>query len=263
MAGFEARFERLELKYVIDEYIANRVRHDIQPFCRPDPHNGVAPEGDHLGYGIQSLYLDSPGLAFFHAKERGDPDRLKLRVRSYRHSNVAVLELKRRVSDVISKTRARVDRDQVEWIARGRLPETTDAGSEDFLEAFAHTATRVGAQPTLHVRYDREAYTSVVDTYARVTFDRRIEAIRTRSWSLDPPQTGWCSFDDHRRPNERNRSVVLEIKCQSFVPWWITNLIRTHALKRRSYSKYGIGIYLTGMLEGTGSLPRRSAKALL
>ncbi len=263
MAGFEARFERLELKYLIDEFTADRVRRDIEPFCRPDAHNGTGGDSGGLGYGISSLYLDSPALKLFWAKERGDPERLKLRVRTYRGSSIAVLELKRKISDVISKTRAGVARAQVAPIARGQLPEPSNPEVDRFLNDFALTSMKVGAQPTLHVRYDREAYSSEVDTYARVTFDRGIRAQRTRDWALDAGRDGWLSFDDYRRPDQRDRTVVLELKCQSLVPWWITNLIRTHALKQQSFSKYGIGIYLTGLLNGEASLPLRSARALI
>ena len=280
MAVFEARFERLELKYLIDEYTADRIRDDIEPFCQPDPHNfgrgaighgavghnagalGRDPRGSQ-GYGISSLYLDSPSLALFYAKERGDPDRLKLRVRSYRGSQIAVLELKRKISDVIDKTRASVDPAQVKRIARGRLPAPSDPERDRFLTDFALTSMRVGAQPTLHVRYDREAYSSSVDTYARVTFDRRVEVQRARDWDRAPDPEAWCSFDQYRRPELRDKKVILELKCQSFVPWWITNLIRSHALKRRSFSKYGVGIYLTGRLNWETTLPNRSARALL
>jgi hypothetical protein len=266
MADFEARFERLELKYLVDEFTADRVRRDIEPFCRSDVHNRE-PSGtgssDGRGYGISSLYLDSPGLALFWAKERGDPERLKLRVRTYRGSPIAVLELKRKISDVISKTRARVARAQVAPIAGGRLPEPSNPEVDRFLNDFALTSMKIGAQPTLNVRYDREAYSSDVDTYARVTFDRNIRAQRTHEWALSTRSNGWLSFDDHRRLDQRERTVVLELKCQSFVPWWITNLIRTHALKQQSFSKYGIGVYLTGLMNGEGSLPLRSARALI
>jgi hypothetical protein len=265
MAGFEARFERLELKYLIDEFTADRVRRSIEPFCRPDPHNSRPHAGSSRsrgpGYPICSLYLDSPGLAMFRAKERGDPDRLKLRVRTYHDTDTAVLEIKRKVSDVISKRRAAVHRSQVIGIAEGRLPAGSNPEVDHFLKDFAMTATRSGAEPALHVRYDREAYSSNVDTYARVTFDRHIEARRARGWELDAPSDGWCSFDEFRPLGQLGRSIVLELKCQSFVPWWITDLIRSHALKRTSISKYGIGIYATGLYANGDSAPGRSARA--
>ncbi len=263
MAGFEARFERLELKYLIDEFTADRVRRDIEPFCHSDSHNAVFQGTGRRGYGISSLYLDSPGRALFWAKERGDPERLKLRVRTYTGSPIAVLELKRKISDVISKTRASVARDEVEAIARGCLPEPTHPETDRFLNDFALTSMSLGAQPTLHVRYEREAYSSDVDTYARVTFDRHIGVQATHDWKLEGKPDGWVAFDDYRRMNQRERTVVLELKCQSIVPWWITNLVRKHALKQQSFSKYGIGIYLTGLLAGEGTLPRRSAGALV
>jgi hypothetical protein len=266
MSVFETRFERLELKYLIDEYTADRIRRDIEPFCQPDPHNAGpvgASRSRQFGYGISSLYLDSPGLVLFAAKERGDPDRLKLRVRTYHGSQFAVLELKRKVSDVIHKTRASVDRAKVREIASGLLPPPSNPEKDQFLNDFALTAMRIGAQPTLHVRYDREAYSSDVDAYARVTFDRCVEVQRTRSWERVPDADGWCSFDHHRRADIRNKDVILEVKCQSVVPWWITHLVRTHALRRQSFSKYGVGIYLTGILNWETSLPNRSARALL
>ena len=142
------------------------------------------------------------------------------------------------------------------------MPAASDPDVDRFLSDFALTSTQSGAQPTLHVRYDREAYSSDIDTYARVTFDRRIEAQRTHRWDFDGGPGRWCSFDHSRRPDRFDKDVVLELKCQSFVPWWITNLIRTHALNRCAFSKYGIGIYLTGVNYGEGSLSRRSARAL-
>jgi hypothetical protein len=266
MAGFEARFERLELKYLIDEFTADRVRRAIEPFCRSDEHNSTprseTAQSGEPGYSICSLYLDTPGLAMFRAKERGDSERLKLRIRTYRDPNSAVVEIKRKVSYVINKRRAVVDRSQVEGIAAGRLPAGSSPDVADFLTDFAITTARSGAEPTLHVRYDREAYTSDVDTYARVTFDRRVEARRTRGWELDAPSDGWCSFDQLRRPNKPGQGVILELKCQSFVPWWIMELIRSQALKQQSISKYGIGIYLTSLQVGGSSAPPRSARAL-
>ncbi len=270
MSGFKSHFERLELKYLIDEFTADRIRSSIRPYCRPDTYNGGT-TGDvgngsdqHPGYGVRSLYLDSPGLALFRAKERGDSERVKLRVRTYGDSpGNPILEIKRRISDIVRKTRARVRHEEVEHIARGCVPANSDPQVTNFLNDFALHSLRSGAQPTLWVGYDREAYTSEVDTYARVTFDRQIIARRTDTWDFDASTNNkWCRFDDHRGAGLLVRNVVLELKCESFVPSWITNLIRIHSLKRQAFSKYGIGIYLTGQHFAEHSLPRRSVKAL-
>jgi SPX domain protein involved in polyphosphate accumulation len=262
MSSFETRFERLELKYLIDEATAERVRRDIAPFCKPDPHNQAAAGGSATaGYAVSSLYLDSPNLAFYRAKERGDAERLKLRLRTYGHSPFAVLELKRRIADVIDKTRATVDRKDAARVAQGWVdspPESPEV--RHFFSDFALAVARSGALPTLHLRYEREAYASVVDHYARVTFDRRIEAQRTSSWNLDPGAVGWSHFDRHWRRQEHERTVVLELKCQSSIPWWVTDLVRAHALDRQSFSKYSVGIYLTSVRDGADLSATRSAR---
>lgn len=262
MGSFESRFERLELKYLIDEATAERVRRGLEPFCRPDPHNATADgSGAMPGYPVSSLYLDSPGLAFYHAKERGDAERIKLRVRTYGSAPFAVMELKRRVADVIDKTRTTVDRKDAEGAAEGTLASPPDSPeARRFLDGFALAVARAGAVPTLHLRYQREAYASVVDHYARVTFDRRIEARRTSCWDLDPNDDDWSHFDRHWLRDESDRSVVLELKCQSSIPFWLTDLVRAHALGRQSFSKYSVGIYLTGVRAGEDRMAKRSSR---
>ena len=265
MSGFEARFERLELKYLIDELTAERIHDQILPYCHADIHNPVT-RGcyEERGYGISSLYLDSPSLAFHRAKERGDPDRLKLRVRTYDSSQFAMLELKRKTSDVIAKTRVAVDRSAVESAISGLAKPRGDTDeSQRHLDRFVFTAVHAGAEPTLHVRYRREAYVSNVDDYARVTFDRGIRAQRASGWDLDPDPYDWSDFDDAWRLEFRATPVVLELKCHAQVPCWLTDLIRANDLERRSFSKYSIGIHLTSLRAGADAIPTRSARVMM
>ena len=267
--GLETRFERLELKYLVGELTADRIRRDIEPYCEPDEHNparsGRTARPDQRGYEICSLYLDSPGLVFHRAKMRGDAERLKLRVRTYSKSLPALLELKRKSSDVIDKSRVAVDRKQVEEAAAGLAAPMEDSPeARGFLSEFGRIVAESGAGPTLHVRYEREAYTSCVDTYARVTFDRRIGARRTESWDLDSDLDPgeWCEFDHYWRPELADRSVVLEFKCQSAIPHWMSDLVRRHSLDRTTFSKYSIGIHLTGRVNGERRRSTRSARPM-
>ena len=55
---FEDQLERLELKYLLDEPRARRVRRQIRAYCRADPHNESDASGRCTGYPVQSLYLD-------------------------------------------------------------------------------------------------------------------------------------------------------------------------------------------------------------
>ncbi len=263
MSGFDARLERLELKYLVDERTAARIRTDIAPYCRPDRHFEAARAAGHVGYPITSLYLDSPGLAFHRAKERGDAERVKLRVRTYDAASAAVLEIKRRSSDVIDKCRARIDRKRVEGVAHGDpLGPAEDSDTRRSADAFASLALSHGAEPSLRVRYLREAYVSEVDDYARITFDRHIEAQRASTWALDSGHDRWAAFDEHWRPETGGAHVVLEIKCHCVVPGWVIDLIQRHRLRRTSFSKYSIGIDLTDRERGFDGLMRRSARVM-
>ena len=264
MASFESRFERLECKYLIDERKVEQVRKHLEPYCQPDRYNVRNAESGRLsGYPVSSLYLDSPGLAFHEAKQRGDPDRLKLRIRTYENSDSAVLELKRRVSDVVEKTRARVDPRQVKEVALGRVvPLDADQEMQLFLGRYARIAMQYCVGPSLQLRYQREAYSSSVDQYARVTFDRQIVAQRTDDWSLEPDLDHWCLFDDWWRPGFSGKPVLLELKCHASMPGWMIELAKKNDLERVSFSKYSVGIYVTGRRMGQDLMTRRSARAM-
>ena len=260
MRGFETRFQRLELKYVIDDSTAAQIRRELEPYCREDEHNASPCDLSSAppGYLVQSLYLDSPSLAFHRAKQRGDAERLKLRVRGYLGREFVAMEHKRRSSDIIEKTRVMVDPDQIEAAALG-FGKPLDDGPEarQLLGRFAHLVVSAGAAPTLLIRYWREAYTSRVDDYARVTFDRRVAVQRTRAWDHEGDPARWCELEHHLSAGAPRPIVILELKCRSRVPYWISDLVRRYALRRRSFSKYSIGIHLTASLNGSaGLMPR-------
>ena len=245
--------------------MAASVRRSLDPYCQADPYNvSGRPEGSgRPGYVIRSLYLDTPSLAFHRAKERGDPERFKLRIRRYEGSTPPFLELKRRYSDFIAKTRFPVAEDQIEEAALGQAkPRNEGTAARRFLQEFSRLVVSSGAGPSLLVRYEREAYVSLVDEYARLSFDRRVAAQRVRSWDLDGDADEWCELEDHLSAGTPWSLVTLEIKCGSRVPYWISDILRGHDLRRRSFSKYSIGIYMTGCQQGISSHARRVGRVL-
>ena len=234
------RFQRLELKYHITEPMAEAIRRVIEPWCVPDAHNG------EQGYPISSLYLDSPTLAFHRARLRGDADRVKLRIRTYGPRSLAHLEIKRKTGKIIHKIRTSLPRE--------RVVETMGGfGVEDpTVDHFLSVRFRCGAEPKLSVFYKREAYTSTVDFYARVTFDRRIQARASMpsDWTLrsEPSGEGWLPLDGagHLRDGVSS-SVLLEFKCESFMPLWMSDVIRRFSLNTTGFSKYSQGVEVCGL----------------
>jgi hypothetical protein len=266
MLEYTSRFERLELKYLVDESMAQRIRQDIRAYCAADPHN-KALSGDFgraPGYPINSCYLDSPSLAFHAAKERGDANRLKLRVRTYSSTSPASLEIKRRRSAVIAKTRVIVDRNRVEEAIAGDLDVKGMAERDSsILAEFSLIAAKCGARPTLMVSYWREAFESRVDAYARVTFDRKVRALEDPTWCLEPRKEAWNSFNDYWKAHGVDNPVVLELKCETVPPIWMVDLIRKYHLTQTSFSKYSTGVGLCRLNGGLGrGSSTRSLKAL-
>jgi hypothetical protein len=232
--AYQDSFERLELKYLIDEVTAAAIRRAIAPYCEPDEFN---PAGGG-GYPIRSLYLDSPNLYCFRAKERGDHDRFKLRARVYDPLGPVHLEIKRKRGDVIWKERAAVPRDLWADSAQGFSSKTR---SPLALTRFARLVADLGAEPRMLVDYEREAFAASHDGYARVTFDRRLLAGACSAWDLNVPQSQLLPV---RTANTLDMAyaVVLELKCEQLMPGWLVEVIRSFQLNRVGFSKYNSAV---------------------
>jgi hypothetical protein len=239
--------ERYEFKYLIEESLVPGIRAAAATTCVRDPHTG--PDGTYL---CASLYFDTPGYHLYRANARQAPDRFKARVRYYPGTDApAFLEIKRRTLDVIRKSRAAVR--WVDWcaVARGdgatltRLPASEVPGAV----MFADKLGRYGLSPTLLNLYEREPYLSIVDSYARLTIDRKIRAQAARGLSLEAAPGAWRPVDHPLRTSTSGCVAVLELKFERRPPRWMVDMVRHLELVRKSFSKYCYG------LDAIGSLP--------
>lgn len=237
MAVAQTLFERLELKYWVDERTADAIRRQVEVYCLPDNHS----PGSGKGYPLLSLYFDTATMLFHRAKARKDADRFKLRARVYGEDDPVHLEVKRKTNDIIRKTRVTVARDTWADAARGfGVPLKNTEKNRRNLDAFAHLVAQSGAEPKMFVRYEREAYESTVEEYARVTFDRKIAVAPADGWNLTWHGHDW-TFVDSLRDSPESLSLV-ELKCETRMPTWLMEVIRTCELNRIGFSKYSSGI---------------------
>ncbi len=223
---------RYEFKYLLPVEMLPGIRAAIAPTCRMDP---ASASHDNHRYAISSLYLDSPTYSFHRAKKDRAQTRLKLRVRTYPDDADApvLLEVKRRVGDVIVKGRYRCK--GPDWHADiGSAACLRERAGRDFFALMV----RSGAAPTMLVRYEREAYESVVDHYARVTFDFNLAFTPTPDWVLDVPPALRRVADDPVSGRTSASFVVLELKFAERFPTWMAALTRRFDLWRRGFSKY-------------------------
>ncbi len=260
--------ERHEAKYVLHPSMVPKIRAFIAPFCTPDPHaKGFPPE-----YDILTLQLDSPDLALHHAKEYEAVDRFKLRCRTYGVDDrfPVFTEIKRKTKGIINKSRALVPKSKwcedlilnpyhvIDFNFKSEKEEVA------FLE-FVRVTREIGASPVVLIKYTRESYMSRMDTYARVTFDRKLMYQSTDSWT-DWGRGGiWRPIDTGLIQNKEHpySGVVLELKTTNDMPIWMEELIQNFDLVRSGHCKYSNAVYQEGIFCGVTSAPTYATDVML
>jgi len=106
-------------------------------------------------------------------------------------------------------------------------------------QEFINKSLATMAEPATLVRYEREAYVSTTDDYARVTFDHNLLAAAPNGWEVEIDNSvRWQPADTPGNFGLPFSGVVLELKCTSTVPYWMADLVNQFNLKRSGFSKY-------------------------
>ncbi|MBX3203709.1 MAG: polyphosphate polymerase domain-containing protein [Labilithrix sp.] len=232
--------ERYEHKFLIPERIIPEIRSFALTTSRVDTN--ARQDGT---YTIRSLYFDTPTLDLYTANDREQGRRFKARVRMYPGAtSPCFLEVKQRSLDVIVKSRAAVSRDR--WrqaiACDSATVDALPARSRSGVLAFASKVHTHHLAPVLLVEYEREAYVSEVDSYARLTFDRRIRVQPRTELELDADEGRWRSIDHVVQTRTAEPATVLELKFERRPPAWMHAMVRRLELVRYGFSKYCYGL---------------------
>ncbi|MDB5172086.1 MAG: hypothetical protein JWN51_859 [Phycisphaerales bacterium] len=233
---------RFECKYIIDERCACGVRDFIRGHLVRDEH---ARARLAWAYPIYSVYLDSPSLELFNATVCGHKNRFKLRARYYdnKPASPVFFEIKRRMNDVIMKSRAAVRRASVQRLFAGAAPQREDLldhddpGAFSVLREFCQLRASLGAAGRTLVTYSREAWNARDNDAVRVTFDRRIAG----AWydNALPSHQALAVNRPWVYPSiDNGHGVVLELKFTGCYPRWMEQLASTFNLYRVCMAKY-------------------------
>jgi SPX domain protein involved in polyphosphate accumulation len=243
--------ERYEYKYLVPDRLVPAIREAARATSRIDKY--ADPDGT---YRIRSLYFDTDRFDLYWANEREQADRFKMRARIYPGKPSPVfLEVKRRILDVIVKSRAAVPADSWRDVLAGReaalsaLPPAARKGALSFL-ARLH---RHHIHPVMLIEYEREAYISDIDKYARLTFDRKIIVQPQEKLDFEGNPRGWRPVDHIAQTRTPEPVSVLELKFETRPPRWMVALVRRLDLIRYSFSKYCYGVTAELTLPGARS----------
>ncbi|AQZ62534.1 unnamed protein product [[Actinomadura] parvosata subsp. kistnae] len=223
-------FNRYEIKYLVDAAEAAELRQEIEQRLDRDRHSGDS------GYGIWSVYYDTRQLRFYWEKIEGLKFRRKLRVRHYgdRFSvgldTPVFVEIKQRVNRVTQKRRVRLPYADALRLCDGRQMVEHDPSQRAFLEEVLDLVLRLDLRAVAMTGYQRHAYVGRdADVGLRVTFDHRIRG-RDRDFHL--------GADAENRLIVPARKVIVEVKANERVPYWLTDLTAKRNLQVVRVSKY-------------------------
>jgi hypothetical protein len=242
MSTDKAQRQRREIKYIISEDMALKVRSYLSSYLEPDEYAVGKP--DH-SYAVHTLYLDSNQLVTYHAANNGERNRFKLRIRYYDDipwSPVA-FEIKRRINEGIVKQRARVNREAVQVLLAGGSPQPSflhrnNPKEWNDLQDFWQLVERLQAAPRAHNAYMREAYLNQPDANVRVTIDRAVRICPEFTWNLGTEMTDGVEVFAG--------VVILELKFTERMPTWLIEMVRGFQLESSGAAKYVQGVELLG-----------------
>lgn len=221
---------RFELKYRISESKAEAARQFIKPYLPLDRYCKLQPGG---AYPIVSLYLDSDDLQLCQQSLGGHKNRFKLRIRSYTDEPdyPRFFEIKRRVNNIIIKSRCRVMHHDIAALLSGpSLPLQSYDGDGETLKQFQLYMNSINAGPVVQVRYLRQAYEGDSANRVRVTFDRELAYSVGSSPEVSLNGRGWRRYPLN--------GVILEIKFTERYPGWLGQMVGYFELQKQSVSKY-------------------------
>ncbi|WP_224351499.1 polyphosphate polymerase domain-containing protein [Streptomyces olivaceus] len=233
-------FNRFELKYLVPVEQAAAIRDELAERMDRDAHSPVG------GYGVWSLYYDTPRLRFYWEKIEGLKFRRKLRIRHYggldgvTDDSPVCVEIKQRVNRVTQKRRITLPYGTARQLCDGR--EAVDHSEREgaFVQEVLDLVVRLDLRATAITGYQREALVGRgSDTGLRVTFDRRVRG-RDRDFHFGTPTP-------ENRFTVPPHMSIMEIKVNERTPHWITDLAARRNLNLVRVSKYVQSIEAFGL----------------
>ncbi|MGI5405213.1 polyphosphate polymerase domain-containing protein [Streptomyces chartreusis] len=231
MASRLHAFNRFELKYLVPVEQAAEIRDELADRMDRDLNSPVG------GYGVWSLYYDTPQLRFYWEKIEGLKFRRKLRIRHYGDLDAVTdespvcVEIKQRVNRVTQKRRITLPYGVARQLCDVRVMVEHSAKESAFIQEVLELVVRLNLQPTAITGYQREALVGRnADTGLRVTFDRRIcGRDRDFHFGIQTPENRF-TIPPHMS--------VMEVKVNERTPHWITDLAARRNLNLVRISKY-------------------------
>lgn len=215
-------FKRYEFKYLVSTEQRDRIIKDMNNYMQSDKY----------GHGtVRNIYFDTDSYLLIRRSIEKPVYKEKLRIRSYTKTDIdskVFVELKKKYKSVVYKRRIALPQNKaMEWMCgKNDCPEPSQITNE--INYFINLYKTL--RPAVFLSYERDAYIARDGLDFRVTFDQNI--------LFRPDDLSLCA-EIYGTPILPESMNVMEIKCSSGMPLWMTEILTREHIYKTSFSKYG------------------------
>lgn len=224
MSGFKDTFQRIETKYLLEDFQYKALRERLQGMAEVDEYGETS---------ILNIYYDTPQFSLIKASLEKPVYKEKLRLRSYgipKDDTRSFIEIKKKYKGIVYKRRIGLDyKDACEYLNDGKeLEEKSQISNEiDYFKAFYK-----GLRPAMAISYDRIAMAGITDPELRITFDENIR------WRVDKLDLKYGNIGEEiLKPGQR----LMELKIAGAMSIEMAHILSDLKINKVSFSKYGRG----------------------
>lgn len=224
-------FNRYEFKYIVKNYIAEKIQKQLENYIRLDD---FASSQKGKSYNVTSLYFDDERYTAYHDKIDGLHTRQKFRLRCYSNkisSTPVYLEMKGRLNNFVIKKRTLIKDKSICKISGNDLTKNLanlHINNDSVLfSRFMLFYNKKKIRPVALVEYQRKPYISKFDNSFRMTFDSQLTTSQTNGLFKKREKNFDCL------PGKS----IIEIKFERYFPLWFYGIIQEFNLQRVSISK--------------------------
>jgi len=224
MAGFKDVFQRIEVKYLLDDEQYKKLMVKLDDMAKVDSYGKTS---------IQNIYFDTPDFKLIERSLAKPVYKEKLRLRSYgtaTDDTTAFIEIKKKFKGVVYKRRISMSyAEAVDYLINHKeLSEKSQISNEiDYFVKYYK-----GITPAMVISYDRIAMVGINDPDLRITFDTNIRW-RTDKLSLKEGNEG----NDILLPGQH----LMELKIAGAMSTELAKILDELDIRHVSFSKYGRG----------------------
>ena len=237
---------RYEFKYILNKKTSDQIEKEAQNFMIYDEH--VKKELNNK-YFVRSLYFENNFSSNFYEKADGMKIRRKYRLRTYSNffdPKVPIFfEVKGRISERTYKKRINIKNKYLNlFLSQSQNFNLLNLyPNNEMIINFIFDSFRKNLKPLILVDYKRRPYINKFGLYFRLTFDTNLLSSKANNLFSNDKYSSWLEC--------KAGYTVLEVKFDRSIPAWFHRIIQCYNLKRKSISKFVLGMSSCGLATET------------